>query len=191
MRSYIRVFIVMVLVATNLFALKKDNIKDEMDRKISDILVILQKNDIDFEQKGKKIISIVDSTFDYETMARIALGKEVWSNLDNHKQQEFSKVFEQKLKNSYVDKLRLYNNQEVKILSLDIYNKNRLQLKTKLLGKNGDYDINYNFFEKNGEWYIYDVDLVGVSIVQAYRQQFAGLLKEKSFDEMFEQFKNH
>ena len=35
--------------------------------------------------------------------------------------------------------------------------------------------------KKNGEWFIYDIDLVGVSIIQTYRQQFAGLLKEKSF----------
>ena len=50
--------------------------------------------------------------------------------------------------------------------------------------------LDYDFYEKNGEWFIYDIDLVGVSIIQTYRQQFAGLLKEKSFDEMFKQFKN-
>ncbi|MFY4820212.1 ABC transporter substrate-binding protein, partial [Aliarcobacter butzleri] len=48
----------------------------------------------------------------------------------------------------------------------------------------------YNKSKDSNEWLIYDVDLVGVSIIQTYRQQFAGILKEKTFDEMFEQFKN-
>ena len=47
-----------------------------------------------------------------------------------------------------------------------------------------------NKSKDSNEWLIYDVDLVGVSIIQTYRQQFAGILKEKTFDEMFEQFKN-
>ena len=58
---------------------------------------------------------------------------------------------------------------------------------TELLGKDGVYKINYNFYNKSKDseqWLIYDVDLVGVSIIQTYRQQFAGLLKEKTFDEM-------
>ena len=123
-------------------------------------------------------------------MAKIALGKEAWDSIDEAKQNEFSKTFEEKIKASYSNKLELYNDQKVKIISLLPYNKTRLQLKTELLGKEGNYSINYNFYEKNGEWYIYDIDLIGVSIIQTYRQQFAGLLKEKSFDEMFQQFKN-
>ena len=120
-------------------------------------------------------------------MARIALGKETWNTLTNEKQKEFVKVFENKLKKSYIEKLELYNDQKVKILGLKPYNNTRLQLETELVGKEGNYKINYNFYNKSKdkeEWLIYDVDLVGVSIIQTYRQQFSGLLKEKTFDEM-------
>ena len=54
-------------------------------------------------------------------------------------------------------------------------------MKNKYLGLNKVFSVDIP---------IYDIDLVGVSIIQTYRQQFAGLLKEKSFDEMFKQFKN-
>ena len=103
------------------------------------------------------------------------------------KQKQFTKVFENKLKKSYIEKLELYNDQKVKIIGLKPHNNTRLQLETELLGKDGIYKINYNFYNKskdNEEWLIYDVDLVGVSIIQTYRQQFSGLLKEKTFDEM-------
>ena len=135
----------------------------------------------------EQIIKIIDEVFDYELMAKIALGKETWDTLSEEKQKTFTKIFETRLKNSYIEKLELYNDQKVKILGLKPHNKNRLQLESELLGKDGVYNINYNFYNKSkdGEnWLIYDVDLLGVSIIQTYRQQFSGLLKEKTFDEM-------
>jgi len=158
-----------------------------MTKRIDNVLQILEKKDKTFAQKGDEIIKIIDDVFDYELMAKIALGKETWSSITPEKQKQFTKVFENKLKKSYIEKLELYNDQKVKIIGLKPHNNTRLQLETELLGKDGIYKINYNFYNKskdNEEWLIYDVDLVGVSIIQTYRQQFSGLLKEKTFDEM-------
>ncbi len=188
-KGLIKIFIIFIVLLTNAQALQKDEIQSEMTKRIDNVLVVLKDKNLSIENKKQEIISIVNDTFDFELMAKIALGKEAWSSIDETKQKEFSKVFEEKIKKSYSDKLELYNDQKVKIISLEPYNNTRLQLKTELVGKEGNYSINYNFYEKNNEWYIYDIDLIGVSIIQTYRQQFAGLLKEKSFDEMFAQFK--
>ncbi|QKF59015.1 ABC transporter substrate-binding protein [Aliarcobacter lanthieri] len=189
-RYFFKITFLIAIIASNAFALKEDEIEEEMTKRINSVLVVLKNKDINFEEKKKEIINIVDDAFDFELMAKIALGKDAWESINEVQQDEFVEVFEDKLKKSYSEKLELYNDQQVKILSLEPYNKTRLQLKTQLLGKEGNYDVNYNFYKKNGEWYIYDIDLVGVSIIQTYRQQFAGLLKEKSFNDMFEQFKN-
>jgi len=188
--SFLRVFLFLVILVSNLFSLQKEEIVDKMTEKIDNVLAVLKNQDIDLEQKKNEIINIVNDVFDFELMAKIALGKDAWNSISKEEQLDFTKTFEEKLKKSYSDKLGLYNNQNVKIISLDPYNKTRLQLKTELLGKEGSYSINYNFYEKNGEWFIYDIDLVGVSIIQTYRQQFTGLLKEKSFSEMLALFKN-
>ena len=177
-------------MSSSSYALKKEDIKTQMENKIDKVLLVLKDKSLSKEEMKKEVITIVDDTFDFDLMAKIALGKDAWNSIDEAKQKEFSEVFEDKIKKSYSDKLELYNDQKVKILTLEPYNNTRLQLKTELIGKEGNYSINYNFYEKNGEWFIYDIDLVGVSIIQTYRQQFAGLLKEKSFDEMFKQFKN-
>ncbi|MBP9491296.1 MAG: ABC transporter substrate-binding protein [Aliarcobacter sp.] len=188
--NLLKITIILTILLTNSYALKKEEIQSEMAERIDNVLVVLKNKSLSKEEKKNQVISIVNDTFDFELMAKIALGKHSWETLSEEKQKEFTATFEDKLKKSYSDKLELYNDQKVKILSLDPYNNTRLQLKTELLGKEGTYSINYNFYEKNGEWYIYDVDLIGVSIIQTYRQQFSGLLKEKSFDEMFAQFKN-
>jgi phospholipid transport system substrate-binding protein len=188
--NFKNLFSICLLIAftiTSANAMKQDEIQQTMTKKIDNVLSILEQKSLPMNKKGEQIIKIIDEVFDYELMARIALGKETWDTLSEQKQKEFTKIFENKLKNSYIEKLELYNDQKVKIVGLNPYNKNRLQLETELLGKEGIYKINYNFYNKSKDteqWLIYDVDLVGVSIIQTYRQQFAGLLKEKTFDEM-------
>ena len=187
LKNIFKILLLITITITSANALKQDEIQSVMTKKIDTILGILEQKDVTFAQKGQEIIKIIDEVFDYELMARIALGKETWDSLNEAKQKEFTKIFETKLKNSYIEKLELYNDQKVKIIGLNPHNKTRLQLETELLGKDGIYKINYNFYNKSKDseqWLIYDVDLVGVSIIQTYRQQFAGLLKEKSFDEM-------
>ena len=187
LKKLFKFLLIITVTVTYANALKENEIQEQMTKKIDNVLLILEKKELNISQKGDEIIKIIDEVFDYELMARIALGKETWNTLTNEKQKEFVKIFENKLKKSYIEKLELYNDQKVKILGLKPYNNTRLQLETELVGKEGNYKINYNFYNKSKdkeEWLIYDVDLVGVSIIQTYRQQFSGLLKEKTFDEM-------
>lgn len=187
LKSLFKVLLLVLFAITSANAMKQDEIQSVMTKKIDSVLTILEQKNVPFSKKGEQIIKIIDEVFDYELMARIALGKETWDTLSEQKQKEFTKIFETKLKNSYIEKLELYNDQKVKIIGLNPYKNARLQLETELLGKEGTYKINYNFYNKSKDseqWLIYDVDLVGVSIIQTYRQQFAGLLKEKTFDEM-------
>ena len=187
LKNLFKILLLVGFIITSANALKQDEIQVIMTKKIDNVLSILEQKSLPINKKGEQIIKIIDEVFDYELMARIALGKETWDTLNEQKQKEFTKIFETKLKNSYIEKLELYNDQKVKILGLNPYKNARLQLETELLGKEGTYKINYNFYNKSKDseqWLIYDVDLVGVSIIQTYRQQFAGLLKEKTFDEM-------
>lgn len=193
LKNFFKILLAVTFTITSANALKQNEIKEQMTKKIDDVLVVLQKKDLNKNEKAQEIIKIIDEVFDYELMSRIALGKETWDTLSSQKQKEFTKIFETKLKNSYTEKLELYNDQKVKILDLKPYNKTRLQLESELVGKEGVYQINYNFYNKSKDseqWLIYDVDLVGVSIIQTYRQQFAGLLKEKTFDEMLTLLEN-
>jgi phospholipid transport system substrate-binding protein len=193
LKSLLKIFSILAFIITSANAVKQDEIQPIMTKKIDSVLTILEQKSLPMSQKGQQIIKIIDEVFDYELMAKIALGKETWDTLNEQKQKEFTKTFETKLKNSYIEKLELYNDQKVKVIGLNPYKNGRLQLETELLGKEGTYKINYNFYNKakDGEqWLIYDVDLVGVSIIQTYRQQFAGLLKEKTFDQMLALLEN-
>ena len=146
--NLLKITIILTILLTNSYALKKEEIQSEMAERIDNVLVVLKNKSLSKEEKKNQVISIVNDTFDFELMAKIALGKHSWETLSEEKQKEFTATFEDKLKKSYSDKLELYNDQKVKILSLDPYNNTRLQLKTELLGKEGTYSINYKFYEK-------------------------------------------
>ena len=168
-KNIFKIFALLIILLTNANALKENEIEKEMTKKINDVLLILEKKDLTIAQKGDEIIKIIDEVFDYELMARIALGKETWDKLSQEKQKEFTKIFENRLKKSYIEKLAFYNDQKVKVIVLKHYNNTRLQLETELLGKDEIYKINYNFYNKskdNEQCLIYDVDLVGFSIIQ-------------------------
>lgn len=185
MRFLLKVLLTLTFTAASLFAMQKDTIKEEMTIEIEKVQKILKDTQLKKELKKTQIEKIIDNVFDYKIMARIALGKN-WKKISKAQRAEFSDLFESKLKTSYIEKLDLYTDEEVKILDLMPYKKTRLQLKTQIIGQDDNYEVNYNFYnnKKKKEWLIYDVDIVGVSIIQTYRKQFAGLLKEKSFDEV-------
>ncbi len=181
-----KILLISSIVFTSAFALKKDEIKNQMNNKVDNIINILKNKEIDTNKQTEEIIKVMDSVFDYKLMAKISLGKKTWSSISIEKKKEFTELFENKLKLSYIEKLKLYTDQKVKILDLIPYKKTRLQLTSEIVGEDKTYQINYNFYKnrKINEWLIYDIDLVGISIIQTYRKQFSGLLKEKTFDEM-------
>lgn len=192
MKNIFKILLLSAFLLTSANALKKDEIVNVMTIKVDSALEVLKQKELNTQDKANKIFALIDEVFDYELMGKIALGKQTWLSINDTQRADFLNAFENKLKNSYVDKLELYTDQKVKILELEEYKKTRLQLKTEVVGKDEIYKINYNFYQdrKKGEWFIYDVDLLGVSIVQTYRQQFEGLLKDKSFDELLEILKD-
>lgn len=171
------VLLSLLLVATSSFAMKKENIKTEMDKNIQEVLVhIKSKND-------KGIVSVLDSIIDYETMAKVSLSTK-WKDISDADKKDFSKAFETKLKNSYVDKLYMYNDQEVVVKDLKEAANGRLVLETEILSKKtaDKYKISYKLYNKDDNWIIYDIDLLGVSILQTYRVQFSDYFKTPDRD---------
>ncbi len=186
-----KLLIAFLFLATSLFALEKDSIKSEMTSKMNLVLNILDNKEFNLEQKNNEIIKVMDEVFDYTIMSKIALGKNLKQLKSKAQFDDFKNAFETSLKKSYADKLHLYDNQKLEIVDLIPYKNTRLQLQTKVIGDNEVYNINYNFYEdkKTSQWYIYDVELIGVSILQTYRKQFDGVLANNDINYLITELK--
>ena len=182
-----KVIMILLLSVVSIYAIEEQNINKVMEDKVNKVLLILKDKTLSQQQKEKKCIAVIDDAFDYDIMSRISLGKN-WSSLTKNEKTQFSKAFEQKIKHSYLDKLRLYNNEKVIIKNLKKLKSNRITLETLVIGLDDTYKVIYLFYKKkqNNQWYIYDVELVGVSIIQTYRKQFSEFLKTKTVKQLIE-----
>jgi len=47
--------------------------------------------------------------------------------------------------------------------------------------------MEYRLYSKTGEWWVYDVSIEGVSMVNSYRSQFASIINRQSYEELRKQ----
>lgn len=183
--------ILCLLSFSSLYAIEENEISSFMQTNIDNATLILRDKALQKADKTEKLYVIFDSIFDYGLMSKLALGGKQWDMLTPNKQQEFTKLFEMKLKVSYMEKLDLYTDEKIVIKNLEKIKDTRIHLTTHLMKNSEVYEIVYKFYkDKNSQWMIYDVDILGVSIIQTYRTQFADFLAKESFDKLMIKLKD-
>ncbi|MBN1804462.1 MAG: ABC transporter substrate-binding protein [Sedimentisphaerales bacterium] len=149
--------------------------KELLRKKWSDVVSILQKEDMEETVKEKKISKIVTPIFDFPLMAKLSLGRKHWPKFDTEQQEKFTRLFSERLKRSYWKKIALYKDE--KILFKDKEKKENIYLiPMELLYKDKKVDILYKIRRNEKSWKIYDVEIQGVSILLTYRSQFDEIL---------------
>jgi len=97
----------------------------------------------------------------------------------------------ERLKQSYLDKLDLYTDEEVVVDEAKLIKKKRVEVLTYLVSKDDKMEMTYKLYKtKKNVWMVYDVDVLGVSIVQTYRSQFSGVLKKESLEKLIERLRS-
>ena len=136
-------------------------------------------------QRKNEILTIVTEYFNFDEMAKRALGRP-WKDQTPDKRQEFVKLFKQLLFNTYINRLENYTGAKERV----IYDSEKLEgdyaiVKTHIVYQgNNNVEITYRLHHDMGEWRVYDVVVEGISIVENYRSQFASILTNESFDSL-------
>jgi phospholipid transport system substrate-binding protein len=190
MKRIVTVFMFFCLAMGVLHALEETEITPFMQTNIDAATDILRNPSIPNNEKAPKIFSIFDSVFDYTLMARLAIGGKYWETTSVENQSRFVKAFETKLKQSYMEKLDLYTDEKIVIKNSEKIKDARIHLTMHLMRNGEVYEIVYKFYkDKHNAWLIYDVDILGVSIIQTYRTQFADILAKESFEQLLAKLK--
>ena len=172
-----KVVLLFLLSVISIHAVEEANIKKVMDAKVKKVLHTLKDPALSQKQKESKSIAVMGNIIDYTIMSQISLGKR-WKKLSSKEKKQFTLAFEKKIKHSYIDKLRLYNNQKVITKDLKKLKPNRISLEYAIIGKDGTYKVVYLFYKKKNrnQWFIYYVRLDGVSFIQTYIKQYSDFL---------------
>ena len=189
-RTLISFFAVFFAAAT-LSADEVSEIQAMTKEKVDLVIQTLKDTSLSKKEKKEGILKTIDGLFDFNLMARLSLGKENWKPLSKSKRKEFSKLFVERLKQSYLDKLDLYTDEEVVVGEAKLTKKNRVEVLTYLITKDDKKEMTYKLYKsKKKGWMVYDVDVLGVSIVQTYRSQFSGILKKESMEQLMERMRS-
>jgi len=185
--KFLKIILLALFSAVSLFAISEEQIKSTMQKTTQDAIEVLKNANLSKDEKISKIFAVFDPYFDYEQMSKIALNKR-YNNLNAEQKAKFNKAFEERLKSSYVDKLLSYKNQTINFKDATKPNENRYFLNADLVGEDGkNYGFTYKFYNaKERGWLIYDLDIVGVSIIQTYRSQFGDVLNNADFNTLLQ-----
>ena len=184
--SFSIVSLLILIIGQNfVFADEVSEIREMTKEKVDIVINTLRDASLSKEEKKELILETVDALFDFDRMAKLSLGKKYWKSLSKSGRKEFSRLFVERLKQSYLDKLDLYTDEEVVVDEANQKKKNRVEVLTYLVSKDDKMEMKYKLYKhKKKGWLVYDVEVLGVSIVQTYRSQFSGYLKKKSMDEL-------
>jgi phospholipid transport system substrate-binding protein len=146
------------------------------------VLKILEQYPQDTPARREQIQAVVDGYFDFEAIARLAVGRR-WNSLPPEKQQEFTLEFSKLLFNTYIGGIEKYAKQKITYKHRPIYP--GYVVVEALVGDQGSpVSINYYLHLKDGKWKVYDVAVEGMSLAANYRNQFDSVLTNGSFDDL-------
>ena len=100
-------------------------------------------------------------------------------------------IFKQYINNYIVEKIALYNNQEIEIGEVKIVKKGRATLDIGFQSGGEQYQIVFKLRKnKKKKWLVFDLDIEGVSVIKTFSTQFSGVLKKDSLDVLLEKLRN-
>ncbi len=182
------VFIFLLLVQPA-FADELAAVKKNAEQRINAVIDHIRDKNLDKKIRNEKIIASISPMFDFSQMAKLSMGKKNWTRMNPAQRQEFNELFVIRLQESYLEKLDLYTDEEVVVDQAKLVKK-RIHVRSHLVANDDRIEMIYKFYKKkNQDWKVYDVEILGVSIVQTYRSQFTGILKNQTIDDLLKKLR--
>jgi len=175
----------LLILSQTVIADDKIAAEEFLKSKLDSVFEVLQKEDLEQQAKNKAVIEIVTPMFDFALMAKLSLGKTHWPGLTKEKQDRFTELFVNRLRQSYLNKLTTYTDEEI-IYEPPVEVKKKIHIPTRLISKGREISMLYKFYNSNNNWKVYDIEIQGVSIIRSYRSQFNEILQRGTMDDLFD-----
>lgn len=134
-------------------------------------------------EREKLIRQVVDERFDWEEMARRSLATH-WAKRTPEERKEFVPLFSDLLERTYMKKVEDYSGEKV-LYEGESKDGDYAVVKVKIVTKkNKDILVDYRLKKEGNNWLIYDVSIMGVSLVNNYRTQFNSIISQSSYENL-------
>ncbi len=163
-------------------------IKQTTDKILSIVTSSALKSPSKTAEREKLIRQAVDERFDWEEMARRSLATH-WAKRTPEERKEFVPLFADLLERTYMKKVEDYSGEKV-VYEGETKEGDYATVKVKIITKkNKDILVDYRLKKEGNNWLIYDVSIMGVSLVNNYRTQFNSIISQSSYENLVKKLK--
>jgi phospholipid transport system substrate-binding protein len=164
-----------------------DEAPDEMIRRLSVDVLSTIKADKDVQNGDvRKIIAFVDSKImpnvNFTRMTASAVGRN-WRQATPEQQKRLQDEFKSMLVRTYAGALSQVKDQTINVKPLRAQaGDTEVIVRTEILGRGEPIQLDYRMEKAAGGWKIYDLNVLGVWMVETYRTQFAQEISARGID---------
>ena len=180
-----------LLFAQGLVADEQTELKEHFLKKIDEVILIVEDKKLSKDERNGNIVKSLTPMFDFELMAKLSLGSK-WKELCAADKEKFVSLYVERMKQSYSAKIDAYKDEKVEVKKMEQPKADRITLVTDLISKTEKLEIVYKFHKPKASiaakdsWLVYDVEILGVSILKTDIAQFREFLQTKSIAELMD-----
>jgi phospholipid transport system substrate-binding protein len=177
---------VLVLWAIGLPALTSDEGPDALIKRVAAEVIELAKGNAIDAGDGAKLANIIDSrvvpNVDFDRMTAAVVGR-AWRQATPEQQDRLQQEFKSLLVRTYAGALGQVKEPTVTIKPLRAAPEdNEVIVRTVIKGQGSPIQVDYRMARSAAGWMIYDINAMGVWLVESYRGQFAAEINAKGID---------
>lgn len=161
---------------------------DEFIRSLSSQIIERIRTDKDLQAGDlRKVNQFVDETvmpnFDFERMTALAVGRS-WRDATPEQQKQLMAEFRQLLVRTYSGALSSVKDQQIRVKPMrNAPTDTEVTVRSEVVSSKGDpIQIDYRLEKTAGGWRIYNLNVLGVWLVETYRNQFSQEITNKGID---------
>ena len=192
-KCLLQIIAVLFLIFTLAIPARADGPMERIKETTDKIIEILSDPDLKgpdkAEEKRRRLRQVVDERFDWEEFARRTLAKH-WRKRTDEEKREFIPLFGKLVERTYMEKVEDYSGEKVVYVGERTKGKYGLVKAKVLTNDRREIDVDYRLKNKRNDWYVYDVVVVGVSLVKSYRVQFNDIITQSSYEELVKRLKD-
>lgn len=179
-RLFLMLAFAMTLAAVNI-ASADISPTDSIRGSVDGILTILQNKELDQTTRRKEMRKVINERFDFHAMSQSTLATN-WKKASKEQQEEFVTLFSQLIENTYIGRVEAYTDEKVDYPGEKVKG-NKAVVATLILTASADIPIDYKVYQKkNGEWWVYDVIIEGISLISNYRSSYQDIVSKEGLD---------
>ena len=142
-------------------------------------------------QRRAEIRRIADDIFDFEEMAKRALGRH-WDARTPAERSEFVGLFTDLLRRSYYNKIERATFDKIMFRDERLQGGDALVRTTVVLPHGEEMGLDYQLIYGAGDrWRVYDLRIEGVSLIANYRSQFSRIIRTSSYESLVTRLKSN